>query len=82
MAHGLLPLFRQEIEEIFDSEETACEYVEEILKEILLKAYDVYLKKQLLPYTVSAAKDALLLVVEVSFILIPISHIDSVCERF
>lgn len=68
MIHGFLPLFRQEIEEILDNEEIACEYVEEILNEILLKVYDVYLKQQLLPYTVSAAKDALLLVVEVSFI--------------
>lgn len=58
----------QEIEEILDNEEIACEYVEEILNEILLKVYDVYLKQQLLPYTVSAAKDALLLVVEWNFL--------------
>lgn len=58
----------REIEEIIDNEETPCECVEEILNITLREVYKVYLERQLLPYTVSTAKDALLNAVEWIFL--------------
>eukprot|EP00106_Octopus_bimaculoides_P007831 XP_014775273.1 PREDICTED: uncharacterized protein C2orf81 homolog [Octopus bimaculoides] len=57
-----------ELQEGYKNEDYASEIVEDIVNIVLNKAYDIYLERQLLPYTVNAAIEALTLLVEWNFL--------------
>ncbi|XP_029636304.1 uncharacterized protein C2orf81 homolog isoform X1 [Octopus sinensis] len=57
-----------EFQEGYKNEEFASEIVDDIVNIVLTKAYEIYLERQLLPYTVNAAIEALTLLVEWNFL--------------
>ena len=52
--------------ELDDGEDFIGEVIDEIVSGTLSIIYDKYIEKQLLPYTVSQAKEALLTIIDVS----------------
>lgn len=50
------------------SEDFIEDIMEELVDTTMDKIYDIYIDKQLLPFTVTMAKDAILQIIDVSFI--------------
>lgn len=53
--------------ELDDGEDFIGEVVDEVVSATLNIIYDKYIERQLLPYTISQAKEALLTIIDVSF---------------
>ena len=60
--------------ELDDGEDFIGEVIDEIVSGTLSIIYDKYIEKQLLPYTVSQAKEALLTIIDVSIGCIQIRY--------
>jgi len=56
--------------ELDDGEDFISDLVEETVSNALSIIYDKYIERQLLPYTISQAKEALLTIIDVSNILL------------
>lgn len=57
------------------SEDFIEDIMEELVDTTMDKIYDIYIDKQLLPFTVTMAKDAILQIIDVSFIVILAYHL-------